>query len=323
MTIDGLTCVLHESNKLGSKYASGVGRDEIANCTPSGSPIEVLDVDEYPACPDIWPRGDDQCKSYFASVRSNHGIWMDFTGCLHDAYDVAIVVSVQGINALTGLQTDNIDLEQYDKCPKHDIEFGRDGYCAKCGFKWPKQNYLSTIGQNGVLRLDGFRASNGEVRQFIFTNDPTKGVASQLIGDDRVYAIGIAFFRSRIPKELSFPDDAIMERRRWVHPHPDPIWVVGDRILPPWSRVKYHATNDSILCSCAQIDPTDKLEIGAGAKIKQAIVDDSQNLGYWNKQPSGVIYVNYCSEKDIERIVSSGKNRFIADGFMGNIKVGN
>src|SRR5207244_4154404 len=76
-------------------------------------------------------------------------------------------------------------------------------YCEKCEHNWPPQNYMSTTGQpNGMLWLDGFLDSHGVTRQYIFTEEECRGVASQIIGNERVFAIGIAFFLSKQPKPV-------------------------------------------------------------------------------------------------------------------------
>jgi hypothetical protein len=69
--------------------------------------------------------------------------------------------------------------------------------------KYPKQNYLSTTGTpEGRLWLDGFRSIEGAVRQYILTAEKMRGVASNVIGKDRVYAIGISFFLSKEKKDF-------------------------------------------------------------------------------------------------------------------------
>jgi len=156
-------------------------------------------VDEYPACPKNWLRSEGKIKSYFVPVIEGNGMWLDFNENNNKPNHVAIVISVQGVNPITGLPCENAQLEQYiEECPKHKIKFGPDRYCKKCDYKWPKQNYICTTGTpNNYLWLDGFRAADGIVRQYILTAEKMKGVASNIIGKDRVYAIGISFFLSK------------------------------------------------------------------------------------------------------------------------------
>ena len=161
-------------------------------------------VDEYPACPKGWLRSEGKVKSYFVPVIEGNGMWLDFNENDNKSHHIAIVISIQGINPITGLPCKDAQLEQYiEECPKHKIKFGPDRYCKKCDYKWPKQNYICTTGTpNGYLWLDGFRAANGIVRQYILTAEKMRGVASNIIGKDRVYAIGISFFLSKEKKPI-------------------------------------------------------------------------------------------------------------------------
>ncbi len=87
----------------------------------------------------------------------------------HD-HHVAIVLSVQGVNPITGQQTKKLRLEQYrEKCPVHDCEFGHDRFCKECEYKWPAQNYLTTTSTpSGQLWIDGWRAQDGKIAGFLF-----------------------------------------------------------------------------------------------------------------------------------------------------------
>jgi hypothetical protein len=145
--------------------------------------------------------GSGKASSYFVPATVNRGMWFDFTMNSNHRYDLAIVVSVQGINPVTGKKVTQLNLEQYrEKCPVHNIEFRQDRFCPECNYSWPAQNYIATTtGQ--MLWIDGFRNEKGEVRQYIITEDITRGVAAQVIGDDRVWAIGFAFYLSKEPRK--------------------------------------------------------------------------------------------------------------------------
>jgi len=159
-------------------------------------------VDKYPACPKDWLRSEGIVKSFFVPVLEGKGMWLDFNENENHTHHIAIVISVQGINPITGMPCKDAQLEQYiEKCPKHDIKFGPDRYCSKCDYKWPKQNYISTTATpRGMFWLDGFRTVEGIVRQYILTAEKMKGVASNIIGKDKVYAIGLSFFVSKEKK---------------------------------------------------------------------------------------------------------------------------
>lgn len=155
-------------------------------------------VDEYPACPENWPRSQGSLTSFFVPVVEGKGMWLDFND-LSTPYELAIVVSVQGVNAVTGMPVEDVYLEQYrEECPKHKVKFGPHRFCEKCGYRWPKQNYVSSAGTpSGSLWLDGFRAADGIVRQYILTAEKIRGVAKHIVGERRVYAIGLSFFLSK------------------------------------------------------------------------------------------------------------------------------
>lgn len=198
MDVNGLKCSFHmpkavtrQFNEDGSERAVGL---------PPGNPRPAFKVDEYPACPTGWMHGSGKAGSFFVPVIPEHGMWLDFNGNNSNKYHVAAVVSVQGINPLTGRKTDPIRLEQYkSKCPVHGIEFKQDRYCETCKHKWPGQNYLSS-NNGGPFWLDGFMTEEGIIRQWFFTEEECKGVAAQLIKDQRVFAIGVAFYLSKEPK---------------------------------------------------------------------------------------------------------------------------
>jgi hypothetical protein len=204
MKVEGLSCEFNLTTALKSRIVDGV---EVAQGLPNYGRTVAYPVDQFPACPDHWMHGSAKASSYFLAVQEGKGAWLDFNRCIDDNHDVAIVVSVQGVNSVTGLATKELRLEQYvEKCPKHDVAFEQDRFCPECKYKWPKQNYLCTTGTpRGSLWLDGFRAADGIVRQYIITADEAKGVAAKKLGKDRVFAIGIAFYRSKQPTPVTVP----------------------------------------------------------------------------------------------------------------------
>lgn len=198
MDVNGLKCTFHMPKAIGRQYNED-GTEKVAGLPP-GNPRPAFKVDDYPACPTGWMHGSGKAGSYFVPVVPEHGMWLDFNGNNANRYHVAAVVSVQGINPLTGRKTDPIRLEQYkSKCPVHGIEFEQDRFCKSCKHKWPGQNYLSS-NNGGPFWLDGFMTEDGVIRQWYFTEEECKGVAAQLIKDQRVFAIGIAFYLSKEPK---------------------------------------------------------------------------------------------------------------------------
>ncbi len=209
MKVNGLTCNLHMPKALKShRLEDGT---EVALGLPPGNLQPAYPVDDYPACPTNWEHGSAKASSYFVGIKAGEGMWLDFNGCREHTHDVAIVVSVQGINSVTGQPTleGRFYLEQYrEKCPKHGCDFQQERFCPECKYKWPAQNYLASTGQPyGQLWLDGFRAADGIVRQYLFSEEEEKGVAYNKLDKDkpkeqqkRVFAIGIAYFLSKEAK---------------------------------------------------------------------------------------------------------------------------
>ena len=200
MHCNGFSCGFNMPPALKSKD----GKKETAwGLPPYGKRMPFL-VDEYPACPDNWMRSEGKVKSFFVPVKEGYGMWLDFNGNEKHSNHVAMLISVQGINPITGMPCEDGQLEQYvEECPKHKTKFGPDRHCEKCGYKWPKQNYISTTTTpNGQIWLDGFRTADGIVRQYLLTQEKMRGVASNIIGKDRVFAIGVSFFLSKEKKPV-------------------------------------------------------------------------------------------------------------------------
>jgi hypothetical protein len=73
------------------------------------------------------------------------------------------------------------------------------------------------------------------------------------------------------------------------------------------------------------ISPAKLLEIGAGAKIKQSIYRDTENLDFYEDAPIGMLYINYVQEEEAKRIIAIGKKDMSkkGNGFLEGLKVGN
>jgi len=420
------------------------GDSEYANSLPPYARRKAFLVDEYLACPSDWMRSSGRLTSYFVPIQEGKGLWLDFNKNQEKDYHVAIVISIQGVNPITGMPCTDAHLEQYiDTCPKHNEKFGPNRYCDKCGYKWPKQNYISTTGNNvNELWLDGFRTAEGVVRQYILSKEDTKrikrGVASNIIGEDRVYAIGLSFFLSKEHKKTEFIGnkrdggnnlfltsssypikkvklnspikgsgqvklDYDYQPNFFSPTHTPANWdtytVCGDsdnvisntctsycapsaaaaacpdddmvKSTPTptkgakWSKTKsskgarlrnisdseesiddvdkvstvhsldlnrYAMTFDSIdnadnksYCRSVRKVEVDKMEVSAGANIKQVVGDDPEPLDFWRKDPESIICVNYASEKACEQIIKSGRTKKSGhkEGFLKEVPVGN
>ncbi len=197
---------------LKSKIIDG---EEVTQGLPPYKRATPYPVDEYTDCPEDWIHGSDKASSYFLAAQEGMGVWLDFNPCTSHTHDVAVVVSVQKINPLTGQESESFALEKYGKkCPLHDCDFQQDRFCPECKFKWPAQNYLATTGTpKSMFWLDGFRNEEGKVRQYIMTAEKMRGVAANLIGDKRVYAIGVAFYLSKKPKPVPEYSGSVLRGR--------------------------------------------------------------------------------------------------------------
>jgi len=151
---------------VGFNMPPALSGEEIKTLPPYNKRMHFL-VDKYPACPKDWLRSEGIVKSFFVPVVEGSGMWFDFNDNESHTHHVAIVISVQGVNPITGMPCNDAQLEQYiEECPKHKIKFGPDRYCSKCDYKWPKQNYITTTGTpRGHFWLDGFRTAEGIIRQ--------------------------------------------------------------------------------------------------------------------------------------------------------------
>ena len=168
----------------------------------------------------------------------------------------------------------------------------------------------------------GFRGEDGQVRQYIITEDDTRGVAAQIMGDERVWAIGFAFYLSKEPKP---------------EPKPQPFIKIGgysgqiksmNAVL--WD-MSFNASNSTTeiggVVRCANASPkllsTKRQEIAGGARIEQGIGVDPEDIAFWRDDPEAMIYVNYVQPSICEQILAGGKRKDKKDGFLADVKVGN
>lgn len=165
---------------------------DLTHDLPPGSALPVYHMDEFLKPPRGWMRGHGV---FVVPVRPEKGLWFNWRN--NSEINVAVLPTVKGCNPITGLQTSGFHLEKYEnKCPKHNCDFMADRFCPECNFKWPDRNYCSM----SPLWWDGFRADDGTVRQFFFTEEMMRDVATHLIGKENTMpAFGFAFYT---PKEM-------------------------------------------------------------------------------------------------------------------------
>jgi hypothetical protein len=192
MECGGFKASLMRAERLKGDYLHGL---------PPGSRVEVFPIAALPGCPEGWVRATG---TYVCPVDISWGLWFDWT--MNDRYNTAIIPSVKGMNPITGQKIDHIGMEQYrDKCPIHNTEFSHDRYCEKCNYKWPPQNYIC---YPDTLWWDGFRSPDGSVRQFFFTEDEKRDIASLVIGkENTVPAFGFVFYRTKNQRNITPPNE--------------------------------------------------------------------------------------------------------------------
>ena len=161
---------------------------------PTGSAIPVFPIAALPGSPEAWSR---DAGTYVCPVDTGWGLWFDWT--MNEHLNTAILPSVKGMNPVTGRKLEGFSLEQFaDKCPKHDKPFAHARLCQECGYEWPPQSYVC---HPNILWWDGFRQPDGKVRQFFFTDEDARDIASLVIGkENTVPAFGFAFYKPKNPR---------------------------------------------------------------------------------------------------------------------------
>lgn len=185
----------HSGYKAALKAAPRLKDDGQRHGLPPGDSMPIFPIHSLPGCPESWVR---DAGTFVVPVISDIGLWFDWT--MNDPFYTSVVPSVKGMNPITGQKMEGCQMEQYrDKCPVHGDSFANGNYCEKCGYKWAPQNYIHGIGQN--LWFDGFKQPDGTVRQFFYTEDVAKDIASLAIGKENTMpAFGFAFFRYKKDK---------------------------------------------------------------------------------------------------------------------------
>ncbi len=169
---------------------------------PPGCPVQLHAVDEYPGCPADWMHGSAVASSYFMEVKPDRHLWLDLRPLASHTHEVAAVMSVQRLNPMTRQPESALRLEQYrTKCPVHNVDFHQDRFCPECKHTWAPQNYMATTcGYNQTFWIDGWRTGPGKIRGFLITAETARGVAAQVLKEERAFAVGIALFLSKEPK---------------------------------------------------------------------------------------------------------------------------
>jgi hypothetical protein len=342
---------------------------------PPGTPLPVYYADAFNNYPLGWMKGPGV---FIVPVKPNKGLWFDWRD--NDANNTAVIPTVKGCNPITGLQTTGFFMERYDnKCPIHGCDFQAVRFCPECGYKWESRNYVS----NNPLWWDGF-TSGGDVRQFFFTEDMMRDIATHMIGkDNTVPAFGFAFYR---PKEPRSPTST-STRLNLIYQEPESY--VNYITLPTYSHsLNYTLSNSiekkskgflrgigelrcrsaikdsvspvadtqansvcnseqqtlymvspdtgrSLDCLCGEnvmetykerstYTPEKEVAVGAGAKIRQKLPEDSYPLDSWKDKPDSVMTIYFVFQEEFERLAAGGMKDFkdCKDGMLAGLPVG-
>jgi len=363
MTANGLSVVVHLPD---APVSIGYGDEEVAQHLPPYAPRPAFLVEDLKEQLPHWKKSspEEGVHSFVVPVMPEYGLWLDFNRNRHHTHHVAVLISIQGVNTITGRKSDNFVLEQYRKrCPVHDLPLTCDGYCEGCKYKAPPQNYLaSSATPNGLFWLDGWRAPDGSVREWVFTENAELGVAKRILGELRTYSLGIAFVLSREPK----PQPA---RQSWRDDWDDiligsaclgsddiigsSIELLGDLDEADGASLGFNYGETKAMASFPHngfksekppqklrvaksskvvalgspdrectIPDLPKLEIKPGAKIRQEIYPDLNDLSFWQDKPAAVFVINYEQSAIVAEILKSGLRGQKKEGFLDGFPVG-
>jgi hypothetical protein len=307
---------------------------------PPGSALPVYTIDALPGCPDDWVRGSG---SYVCPVAPNIGLWFDWT--MNDSHNTAVLPSVKGMNPVTGQKLEGLHLERYtNKCPIHDVDFeGDERFCPKCEYRWPPQSYVCAP---NTLWWDGFRQPDGTVRQFFFSAEEARDIASLVIGkENTVPAFGFAFYE---PKERRQPPPRptrsvfqfdggyggqIVNSTK-IYGSSSYGMSVQNCSMPAIYNLASadveEKTSGGLIASSPRGDMEKRMRsksvsVGAGAEIRQDLAEDTLKIEDWKTEPSAVIRLYFVFEEQFKEIVDKGGIRDLKGddkGFMKDLPVG-
>jgi hypothetical protein len=320
---------------------------------PPGSPIDVFPVDSFERPLDHWMKGPG---NYVVPVNADWGLWFNWTQ--NDHMNTAVLLSIKGMNPITGQRSNGFALERYEeKCSIHGEKFQDGLFCEKCNYRWPEQNYVAFP---NTLWWDGFRSADGKVRQFFFTEDLAKSIPELVIGkEDTIPAFGFAFFQPKVRRETKFQmrGSGIGGQSLSCGSFDDVKAYYAGGIITPSSSNHYlgqsvdysvseNSTNYSLTCSNAcsvssSADSTVKsnsvlklkksvrsiqaeVGVGAGAEISQELSLDPLKLSDWEDEPASVMRLYFVFIEQFEEIKNRGLRDLTGEkeGYLANLPVG-
>ena len=332
----GFTICVHHPEK-------GTGGAQLAPPAPQNV-FEIADYDDG-RLPEDWERASGNRGAFFVGVRSTGELWFDFRPMNTHTHDIAIVVSVQGVNALTvqSLPHGPVLLEQYrTHCPKHGTPFMGDRFCTQCGYQMVPQNYVTNTTPDAAIQfwLDGWRGGkDGKIQQFVFSAATEGfGVAEQILGQRRARGIGFAIFRSKYPKPrvrtpqprrsdadyLSAAEDDfaqgidpldILERSgndsETLHSfgHGGSYGLKGGEMLLGGSgsrRRMLGVDRSNEETPTRRIGSPVTVEVSPGREVHQLIYLDPHDLSYWEESPAAYLVLAPADEAWVREITRKG-----------------
>jgi hypothetical protein len=343
LSTDGITLEVHSPQML--RLLEDDKGAEVSHALPPYAPVPAFFVDQYPACPSRWERssGEERRMAYFVPLEIpdevdaedgegrrgtiGRGLWLDLTRNLRGEYDLAVVMGMEGLNALTRRQMKPPYLERYEnRCPEHDVPLGGDRFCPRCKFQWPRQSYLATAASRAKHRsylwLDGFRTDDGTVRQFFATTDRELSVGIAALGDEAEEGVRVRVYRSRKPR-----------------PRSKPVFVLraatGDSLLDtmgmPTARAFGAIGSNPVLSGMAPPsiparttpkDDVESLHVGMGARIRQEVDPDPNGLDYYGDEYSLEVVVYPVLAAQAREIIDAGEREIEAEGPFADLPRG-
>jgi hypothetical protein len=282
-------------------------------------------------------------------------LWFDFRTMEHDSHFLAVLITVQGLNAVTNLPIaeemktglykgpGRPTLEQYkNTCPAHGTPLGAHRMCKECGFRWPPQNYITNAaGRQSIAQFwrDGHQSNEGKILQFaIRPTEAGLGVAQQILGECRNLAIDIAVFRSHDLK----PRPTYRRER-----HPELLGGGGYKgiggslggggmdtfgggleSLGSPTRGGGETRGGVIKCaslggsrSTGRIGAPASMEIGAGREVEQKVHADPNKPEFWADKPCAMFTLIPTDQAWTQEVTKNGPTtRTVKHGPLAGIK---
>ena len=269
---------------------------------PEGRQTPVFLVDRLPGAPDAWrlpsPEGIT-VVNFVVGIEWGTALWIDLTCNDSLPMEVAAKISIRGVNPLTGTAINGLALEKVTHCSKHGVPLDENHRCPKCPtVQHPRENYFTTCNksedENKVyFWLDGWRVGS-IVRQWVFTQDMDRDIASQVMGDGRKPTpnIGIAFHYARNPKPKPKPKPVSRSR--------------GGLMLRGGMRG-------------AEAFSMGDVGVAGGEQIDQDVGFDPKGLHHWQSRPN-LIAVIHLSGIDTLRQIMGQRGSSGDAGWMSGMR---